>query len=139
MKKIINTAFTYGVLALIGGVVFREVTRFAHFTEETTLSVIHTHLFAMGMLVFLIAASLEKQFKLTAHKHFNLFYLTYNIGLSIAVLGFLVRGLFQVYHVELSHGLNSALSGVIGLGHVIWTVGIVTFLLIVKKQALQEK
>lgn len=137
MKKIINTAITYAILALISGVVFREVTRFANFTEKTTLSLVHTHLFALGMLLFLVLLSLEKQFELTKHTRFTLFYWLYNVGLSVAVLGFFVRGLMQVYRVEVSSGLNASISGIVGIGHALLATGIVLILFIIKKKAIK--
>lgn len=138
MKRIINTAIIYGVLALIGGVVFREVTKFANYTEHTTLSIIHTHLFAMGMLVFLILVSIEKQFLITEHKRFSLFYWTYNVGLCIAVLGFFVRGMLEVYGIEISKGMNAMIAGISGLGHMSLSLGVILMLFIIKKQVLKK-
>lgn len=139
MKRMINTAITYGILALLSGVVFREVTRFANFKEDTTLSLIHTHLFAMGMLVFLILLSLEKQFSLTKHARYSLFYWLYNIGLTTAVLGFLIRGMIQVYHIEVASGLNASISGVVGIGHTLFATGIVLVLFIIKQSITENK
>lgn len=137
MKKMVHTAIVYATLALVSGVVFREVTKFANYTENTTLSIIHTHLFAMGMLVFLVLLSLENAFQLTEHKWYNLFYWHYNSGLAIAVIGFFVRGILQVYHIEITRGVDAAIAGVSGIGHILWAVGIFFMLLIIKKQALK--
>lgn len=60
MKKMINTSVIYAVLALAGGVFYREFTKFHEFTGYTTLSVVHTHYFILGMFMFLILALLEK-------------------------------------------------------------------------------
>lgn len=133
----INTAITYAILALLSGVVFREVTRFTHFTEKTTLSLVHPHLFVLGMLVFLVLLSLEKQFALTKHARYLLFYRLYNVGLSVAVLGFFVRGIIQVSRLELSSGLNASISGIVGIGHILLASGIVLLLFIVKQQSAE--
>ena len=50
MKKLLNTAFTYTVIALVAGVGYREYTKMIDFTGETNLSLLHTHLFTLGML-----------------------------------------------------------------------------------------
>ena len=56
MKKLINTAMIYMILALVMGVFYREFTKFYQFTGITTLSVIHTHLFILGdSLLYIIS------------------------------------------------------------------------------------
>lgn len=134
MKKMVNWAMTYGVLALIFGVFYREVTKYTNYTGETTLSVIHTHLFAMGMLVFLILIALDLNLKLTEHKKFNLFMITYNCGLLLTVFMMLVRGLTQVFSLNISTAVDASISGISGLGHICWAFAIVLMLIIIKKQ-----
>ena len=56
MKKYINTALVYAVLAMCAGVFFREFTKLNGFTGETMLGFAHPHLFALGTCVFLLAA-----------------------------------------------------------------------------------
>ena len=58
MKKLLNTAFTYTVIALVAGVGYREYTKMIDFTGETNLSLLHTHLFTLGMLFFLLVLPL---------------------------------------------------------------------------------
>ncbi len=45
MKRYINMAILYSILAMVGGVFYREFTKFNVYTEKTVLSVIHTHYF----------------------------------------------------------------------------------------------
>ena len=47
MKRYMNTALLYAILAMVGGVFYREFTKFHGFTAKTTLSVVHTHYFLM--------------------------------------------------------------------------------------------
>ena len=66
MKRCINAALLYAVLAMAGGVFYREFTTFNGFTGKTTLSVVHTHYFLLGMvflfilLLYRFAAPLDK-------------------------------------------------------------------------------
>ena len=62
MKRYMNAALLYAVLAMIGGVFYREFTKFNGFTAKTTLSVVHTHYFLLGMVFFLLLLLLEKNF-----------------------------------------------------------------------------
>lgn len=50
MKRYMNTALLYAVLAMAGGVFYREFTKFNGFTAKTALSVVHTHYFLLGMV-----------------------------------------------------------------------------------------
>ena len=43
MKRFMNTALLYAILAMVGGVFYREFTKFFGFTAKTTLSVVHVH------------------------------------------------------------------------------------------------
>ena len=68
MKRYMNTALLYAVLAMAGGVFYREFTKFNGFDERTTLSVVHTHYFLLGMVFFLLLLLLEKNFSFTSAK-----------------------------------------------------------------------
>ena len=62
MKRYMNTALLYAIFAIAGGVFYREFTKFNGFTAKTTLSVVHTHYFLLGMVFFLLLLLLEKSF-----------------------------------------------------------------------------
>lgn len=55
MKRFMNTALLYAILAMVGGVFYREFTKFFGFTAKTTLSVVHVHYFMLGTVFFLRA------------------------------------------------------------------------------------
>lgn len=135
MKKIINTSFLYAILAMIGGVFYREFTKFNDFAGKTTLSVVHTHLFMLGMVFFLLILLLAKHYKnLIEDKKFKLFYYIYNGGLLLATAMFVWRGVLQVLGSDISSGLNASISGIAGIGHILLSVGIVIFFAILKRQ-----
>ena len=54
MKRYINYSIVYAVLAMIGGVFYREFTMMNGYTAFTTLFLVHTHYFFLGMIFFLI-------------------------------------------------------------------------------------
>ena len=56
MKKYLNISFLYAVAAMAGGVFYREFTKFNGYTGTTALGKVHTHLFLLGMLMFLVIA-----------------------------------------------------------------------------------
>ncbi len=62
MKRYLNEALLYAVLSLVGGVFYREFTKIHGFVKKTTLEVVHTHYFILGMIVLLLLLLLEKNF-----------------------------------------------------------------------------
>ena len=137
MKRYMNGAITYAALAMAGGVFYREFTKFNHFTGQTTLSVLHTHYFVLGMLFFLLLLLLEKNFAFSSAKSDKIL-LFYNIGLNTTVAMLFARGITQVLNMPLSSGQDAAISGIAGLGHIILGVSIIYILLEIKKAVVKK-
>lgn len=137
MKRYMNTALVYAVLAMAGGVFYREFTKFVGFTGKTTLSVVHTHYFMLGMALFLLLLLLEKSFSFTTARTGRVL-IVYHVGLNLTAVMFLVRGVTQALGTALSSGMDAAISGVAGIGHILLGVSLVLLLLQVKR-ALPSK
>lgn len=125
----------YAVAAMVGGVFYREFTRWNGFTGETMLSKVHGHLFGLGVLVFLIVALYAKHTDLQRHKSFRIFRITYHSGLSLTAVMMVVRGVPEVLGIPLSKGMDAAISGMAGIGHILLGVGMISLLLTLKKTA----
>ena len=111
LKRYINTSLLYAILAMIGGVFYREFTKFNGFSGKTALGVVHTHYFMLGMVFFLVLLLLEKNFSFTGAAAARAL-IFYHIGLNLTAVMFLVRGISQVLDVALSSGMNAAISGI---------------------------
>lgn len=135
MKKYLNYSLGYAIAAMVGGVFYREFTKWNGFTGVTALSKVHAHLFLLGMLVFLIAALFAAHNDLTKQKTFRIFMVLYNIGLPLTAIMLVVRGIPQVLNVTLSSGINAAISGIAGIGHILIGAGLILFLISLKKTA----
>ena len=132
-KKYARTAVFYAVLALISGVFYREFTKGMGYTGHTSLSLMHVHYFMLGMTFFLILSLLEKSFAFT-DKTVERLEIVYNAALNVACLAFLLRGLAQVVAKNnLSSGLDAAISGIAGAGHIALGVSLVWLLIKVVK------
>ena len=136
MKRYMNTALLYAILAMVGGVFCREVTKFNGFTAKTTLSVVHTHYFLMGMVFFLLLLVLEKSFSFTGPKTGRVL-VFYHVGLNLTAVMLVIRGVTQVLGTTLSSGMSAAISGMAGIGHILLGVSLV-LLLMQLKRAVQE-
>ncbi|MFQ6328714.1 DUF2871 domain-containing protein [Nocardia sp. CWNU-33] len=130
MKTLLNTAHIYMIIGLISGFYYREITKLEHFTGKSQLSVVHTHLLALGMLFFLIVLALEKQFTLSARKSlYGWFFRLYNIGLVITVTAMTLHGTLTV----LGKSSGAAIALVSGVGHILLTAGLVLFFITLGK------
>ena len=118
MKRYINYSIVYAVLAMIGGVFYREFTKMNGYTAWTSLSVVHTHYFILGMMFFLILGlvSFNVNFKS------NRAVLFYNVGLNLTAIMLVV---------------SAVISGIAGIGHIILGVSLILILLDIKKGCIK--
>lgn len=136
MKKCLNISLIYAVAAMAGGVFYREFTKLNGYDGVTVLGKVHTHLFLLGMIIFLLAALFCAHFKdLPGKKLFRAFLCVYNIGVPVTTVMMVARGVTEVLGTELSKGVNGAISGIAGLGHMIAGAGIVLLLVSLKSAA----
>ncbi len=136
MKRYMDAALTYAILAMAGGVFFREFTKFNGFTAKTALGVVHTHYFLLGMAFFLLLVLLEKAFSFTGAKTMRAL-IAYHIGLNLVACMLVVRGVTQVLGTALSSGMSSAISGIAGVGHILLGVSLVMLLAQIRSRVLQ--
>lgn len=127
-------AMVYAVIAMALGVFYREFTKFSGFAGRTSLSFLHTHYFALGMVFFLIQMLLEKTFAFSS-RNSGKFLLVYQLGLNITGLGFFLRGMSQVLGNELSRGMDASISGISGIGHILLGISMLSLLLQVRRAA----
>ena len=133
MKRYANAALLYALIAMAGGVFYREFTKLNGFAGKTTLSVLHTHYFLLGMVFFLLLLLLEKSFHFSGEAPVRGLTL-YHAGLNVTGTGLLVRGILQVLNTPLSSALDASISGISGIGHALLGIGLVLLLLRIRKQ-----
>ena len=90
--------------------------------------------FMLGMFFFLLLMLAEKAFSFSTPKTGRVL-AAYQAGLNITGLGFLLRGLTQVWGTDLSRALNASISGIAGIGHILTGVSLVLLLLQIRKRA----
>lgn len=132
MKRYMNLSLLYAILAMVGGVFYREFTKFNGFTGKTTLGVVHTHYFLLGMVFFLLLLLLEKSFSFTGAKTGRIL-VAYQVGLNLTAVMFVVRGITQVLGTSLSSGMDAAISGIAGIGHILLGISLVLLLMQIKR------
>ena len=138
MKRYVNLSLLYAILAMVGGVFYREFTKFNGFTGKTTLGVVHTHYFLLGMVFFLLLLLLEKSFSFTGAKTGRIL-VAYQVGLNLTAVMFVVRGITQVLGTALSSGMDAAISGIAGIGHILLGISLVLLLMQIKRSVSDAK
>lgn len=124
MKRIFFAASIYLVLGLASGLYYREFTKSNDYTATdgfTQLSVVHTHILTLGVIVLLIVLALEKVFALSRSKAFSWFFWVYNLGLIITASLLTINGTLHVLGIE----PGKALAGISGSGHILLTAGLI--------------
>ena len=129
-KRYADAAIFYAAAAMVFGVFYREFTKFNGFTGKTNLSVMHTHYFLL---------LLEKNFRFSGGEKIGIILTVYHIGLNVTALGFLLRGLTQVWGTELSRGMDASISGLSGVGHIMLGISMILLLLKIRKKTVLEK
>ncbi|WP_417562716.1 DUF2871 domain-containing protein [Microbacterium sp.] len=128
-QRLVFIAVTaYLVLGLGAGLVYRELTKHADVAQgqPLQLGVMHTHLLTLGFIVMLIVLALDRLFALGRHKLFPVFFWVYNAGLLLTVAMMAVQG-----STVLAGGEESpAVAGMAGMGHIIMTIGLLVFVVV---------
>lgn len=138
MKKMIRIAFFYVILALIGGVFYREFTKFNGFTGVTVLADVHVHLMVLGVFMFMILALFVKNLPLLKEKRFSQFMVIYNIGLLLTVIMMVIRGMTQVLTMTLTSVMSAAISGIAGIGHILLGIGLILLMITLLKVTQED-
>lgn len=132
LKRYIHTAIFYALMAMAGGVFYREFTKYNHYSGRTTLAFVHTHYFILGMLFFLLLMVLEKSFSFTDQRTRRVL-AAYHVGLNLTVVMLTARGILQVKEASVSSAVNAAVSGMAGIGHIVLCVSLILLLLRIRK------
>lgn len=135
MKKLIDRSFLYAMAALAAGVFYREFTKWQGFAGRTMLAFLHPHLLALGAGLLLVVALFTQHIPLTAQKQYRVFSVLHTIGLPVTAIMMLARGVLQVLGTPLSRGLDAAISGLAGLGHIVLGASLVYLFLALRKAA----
>ena len=135
MKKYLNFSLIYAIAAMAGGMFYREFTKWNNFTGNTALGKVHTHLFLLGMLIFLVVALFAARGDLETVQSFRIFLWVYNLGVPLTAGMLLVRGVTQVLGLSLNDGASAAISGIAGIGHLLTGAGIILLLVSLRKMA----
>ena len=139
MRKTLNISFIYFILAMAGGVFYREITKIMGFTGRTVLADVHVHLLMLGMMLFLVLSLFCKTMELAEEPKFKKFLILYNVGLPLMVIMLIVRGVTQVLELEVSAAGNGMISGFARIAHIVLLIAFIFLFGALKKVAVEQK
>ena len=64
------------------------------------------------------------------------FYILQNLSLILFTATLLARGIIQVLNIQLSSAANSSISGIAGVSHILLTISLLLFFLLLKQYAV---
>lgn len=124
MKKILNISFVYFILAMVGGVFYREFTKILGFNGKTTLAYVHVHLLVLGTFLFLIIALFCRDSELLDNRRIQQFLIVYNVSLPLMVCMLLIRGILQATEFEVTNAMNGMIAGIAGISHIFLAISL---------------
>ncbi len=131
--KSFYAAATWLTLGLAAGVFYREFTKLTgNLGVESELSLMHTHILALGMMMFLIVLALDAVLTLHTRRSFTVFFWVYNAGLAVTIVMMLIRGLLTL-DGKSPADTSAAIPGIAGLGHILLTVGLIALFMAIRE------
>jgi hypothetical protein len=134
MRRILYAFLIYTIIGLISGFYYRELTVAHHFTGDTQLKVLHTHLLMLGMFMHLVLLPFEKLFKLSSYYIFNWFFIIYNLGVLFTVGMMFMKGTYQVIRKT----VPDSFAGYAGIGHTVLTAGFVLLFFLLRNALIKD-
>ena len=123
VNNLFANSITLLIMGLIGGVFYREFTKFYGFTDGTHRGKIHVHTLASGFVVSLLLYLLAKD--MNDVKSLKKPYAIYLTGFTFTVVNMVVIGIYEVVSEGDDAIVHAAIDGTSGIGHIILGVGIV--------------
>ena len=122
-NNLFANSITLLVMGLIGGVFYREFTKFYQFTDATHLGKVHVHTLVLGFVVSLLIYLLAKD--MNGLKSLKKPYEIYLTGLVFTIANMVVIGIYEVVREGSDVIVRAAIDGTSGIGHIVLSVGIV--------------
>lgn len=130
LTYLFRSAAAWTAVGLVGGLVYREVTKLADYSGFTQLALVHTHALTLGtvlMLLLLALAAALPGLNVDRRMRWGTHLLNAGLVLTVGMLG--VKGTLQVRGAAWAD--HAALAGISGLGHMTLTAALLLLLLAV--------
>ena len=138
-ENILDMSITYAVMGLLGGVFYREFTKYYRFEETTHLGKLHVHTLVLGLLLMMLLYIMVKNTDDDSVKILKKPICIYNTGLIFTLSNMTMIGIYEVVSDRVQTINITAMDGISGIGHIFLGVGLIYTLLIIKKIMLNKR
>lgn len=129
MKKYIKLAAAFAAAGIVGGVFYREFSKFHGVDNDfSILGLVHPHFLVLGVIMILMIGLVDGKMN-PAGKLPGIGLTCYSVGTAGAGVMLFIRGIFDVLSradaaYSIGKGLSAAISGISGLFHIALGVGL---------------
>lgn len=123
--NILGTSFAMLIMGLIGGVFYREFTKFYSYDAVTHLGKLHVHTLVLGFLTLLLLYTILRKRDTAKFKEMKRPFYTYLTGLTLTIVSMTVFGIYEVVSLGSKTVHIRALEGISGVGHILLSTGLV--------------
>lgn len=124
-SNILGISFTFLIMGLVGGVFYREFTKFYNYTQTNHLGKIHVHTLVLGFIGLLLIYLLTKRYDSQMLANLKKPIVTFASGLTFTLVNLTLIGIYEVVGLGQETISRPAIDGISGLGHIVLGVGLV--------------
>lgn len=123
--NLLGLSFVNMIMGLVGGVFYREFTKYYDFTAVNHLGKLHVHMLVLGFIMMLLLYVIVKRYEDSNVKALGRPVHIFEGGLILTVISMMVIRIYEVVGEGASTISIPAISGISGMGHILLAVGLV--------------
>ena len=124
-ENILGLSYTFLVMGLIGGVFYREFTKFYDYQAKNHLSKLHVHILILGFLLMMIIYIVSKEYDVKRILSLKKPIYVFISGFTFTMVNMTLFGIYDVVGEGKDIVIRAALEGLSGIGHIVLSIGIV--------------
>lgn len=124
-RNILGLSFTFLIMGLIGGVFYREFTKFYNYQAENHLSKLHVHVLVLGFLLMMLVYMVSKKYDVKRILGLKKPIYVFVSGFAFTVINMALFGIYEVVSQGKDIVSKPAIEGLSGIGHIVLAMGLV--------------
>lgn len=122
--NLLGLAFVNMIMGFVGGVFYREFTKYYDFTAVNHLGKLHVHMLVLGFITMLMLYVVVKRYDDSDVANLKRPIHIFEGGLILTVVSMMVIGIYEVVGEGVATISIPAISGISGIGHILLSVGL---------------
>lgn len=122
--NLLGLAFVNMIMGFVGGVFYREFTKYYDFNAVNHLGKLHVHMLVLGFITMFMLYLIVKKYEDANIRDFKRPVHIFEGGLILTVVSMMVIGIYEVVGEGVATISIPAISGISGIGHILLAVGL---------------